>query len=118
MPKLEISPTKLDVQLSAGEKLAAVHGSVTVPLSAITGAEVLEPRWWMHLGLRVPGTGLPGLIIAGTFLWGKDRAFVCWKRGEEALQVNLNGQNFSRLIIGVKDAETWAETVNAYLAGC
>jgi hypothetical protein len=118
MPKLQITPTELSVHLSGGERLAALHGNLTVPLANITGAEVLAPRWWMNLGLRVPGTGLPGLIIAGTYIWRKDRAFVCWKRGEEALQINLAGQNYSRLVLGVDSAETWAETVNAYLAGC
>ena len=118
MPKLEITPTELSVHLSGGEKLASLHGNVTVPLANIAGAEVLAPKWWMNLGLRVPGTGLPGLIIAGTYIWRRDRAFVCWKRGEEVLQINLTGQNYSRLVIGVDNAETWAETVNAYLAGC
>jgi hypothetical protein len=106
MPKLDISPTRLEVQLSIGEKIAAIHGSFSVPAAGITGAEVL------------PGTGLPGLIIAGTYIWRKDRAFVCWKRGEQALQINLTGQRYTRLVIGVKGAETWAETINAYLAGC
>jgi hypothetical protein len=118
MPKLEISPSELDVQLSIGEKIAAIHGNLRVPLSGISGAEVRTGRWWMGLGLRIPGTAIPGLIIAGTYLWRKDHAFVCWKRGEQVLQVNLTGQRYSRLVIGVDDAETWAETVNAYLAGC
>lgn len=118
MPKLEISPTKLDVQLSIGEKIAAIHGSLSVPLSSITGAEALTSKWWFGLGLRIPGTGLPGVIIAGTFLWRKDRAFVCWHRGQQVLQVNLIGRGYSRLVLGVADAETWAETINAYLAGC
>jgi hypothetical protein len=118
VPKLDISPTKLDVQLSIGEKMAALHGNLSVPLSGIAGAEVLSGRWWMGLGLRIPGTAIPGLIISGTYLWRKDHAFVSWKRGEQVLQVNLSGQRYSRLLIGVKDAETWAETINAYLAGC
>ena len=118
MPKLDISPTRLDVQLSIGEKIAALHGSFSVTAAGIAGAEVLPAKWWMSLGLRVPGTGLPGLIIAGTYIWRQDRAFVCWKRGEQALQINLTGQRYTRLVIGVKDAETWAETINAYLAGC
>jgi len=118
MPNLAFQQTNLHVTLSRGEKLAALHGDLKIPLSSILGAEVLGPRWWMNLGLRVPGTGLPGLIIAGTYIWRKDRAFVCWKRGEQVLQINLTGQNFSRLVIGVENAEEWVDTVTMYITSC
>jgi hypothetical protein len=118
MPELLIDATQLEVKLSRGEKLAALHGDITLPLSSITGAEVLDSKWWMRLGLRVPGTGLPGLVIAGTYVQKGDRAFVSWTRGKQVLQVNLTGKNYTRLVVGVADAETWADTINAYITGC
>ena len=118
MPTLTISLTELTVTLTLSEKLAALHGDLALPLSGITGAEVLDAKWWMRLGLRVPGTGLPGLVIAGTYVQKGDRAFVSWTRGKQVLQVNLSGQNYNRVVVGVADAQTWADTINAYLTGC
>lgn len=118
MPNLAFQQTNLHVTLSRGEKLAALHGDLKIPLSSILGAEVLGQKWWMNLGLRVPGTGLPGLIIAGTYIWRKDRAFVCWKRGEQVLQINLTGQNYTRLVIGVENAEEWVDTITMYITSC
>ncbi|MFM5905378.1 MAG: hypothetical protein ACKORF_04660 [Micrococcales bacterium] len=118
MPKLTIDEKALHVGLSAGEKLAALHGNIDVPLSKIAGAEVLGKRWWANLGLRIPGTGLPGVIIAGNFLWRGDRAFVCWTRPNQVLQVNLTNHGYTRLVLGAQDAQEWADKINAYITGC
>lgn len=118
MAKLAFQQTNLHVTLGSGEKLAALHGDMVIPLANILGAEVLDSKWWMRLGLRVPGTGLPGVIIAGTYIWRKDRAFVCWHRGQQVLQINLTGRNYTRLVIGVDDAEKWVDTITMYITSC
>jgi len=118
MPKLAFQQTNFHVTLSAGEKLAALHGDLVIPLREIIGAEVLERGWWTKLGLRVPGTGLPGLIIAGTYLKRGDRAFVSWKRGQQVLQVNLSGSKYNRLVIGVPNADEWVDTITMYITSC
>jgi hypothetical protein len=79
MPKLELTEDQLIIRLTAAEKLAAVRGDVTVNGVAIRGATVAPKNWWTTLGMRI-GTGLPGVIIAGTFIKKDDRAFVSWTR--------------------------------------
>ena len=118
MPNLTIDEKALHVGLSSGEKLAALHGSIDVSLSKITGAQVLGRKWWWGLGLRIPGTGLPGVIVAGTFVQKGDRALVSWTRGNQVLQVNLQDFGYTRLVLGVPNAEEWADTINAYITGC
>lgn len=118
MAKLSFQQTNLHVNLSRGEKLAALHGDLVIPLRNIVGAEVLGKGWWTGLGLRIPGTGLPGLLIAGTYIKRGDRAFVCWRRPQQVLQINLTDGNYSRLIIGVEDAESWVDTITMYITSC
>ena len=118
MPKLAFQQTELIITFSTGEKMAALHGTMVVPLANIIGAEVLGKGWWTSLGLRVPGTALPGLVIAGTYLKKGDRAFVSWKRGRQVLQVNLTGYGYDRLVVGVDDAEEWVDTITTYLTSC
>jgi len=118
MAKLAFQQTNLHVILGRGEKLAALHGDMVVPLKNIIGAEALDNKWWTKLGLRVPGTAIPGVIAAGTYIWGKDRAFVCWHRGQQLVQINLTGHNYTRLVIGVDDAQEWVDTVTMYITSC
>jgi hypothetical protein len=118
MPKIALNPEALKVRLSGGEKLAALHGSLSIPWNQIRGAEAVPVGFWKGLGLRIPGTAIPGVFIAGTYIWRSDKAFVYWRRAQQALQINLEGNRFSRIVIGVTDAETLAEQINSALAGC
>ena len=118
MPTIEFTPEALVVRLSRGEKIWALHGDISVPWSQVSGAETLDRTFWRELGFRIPGTAIPPWYVAGTYIWRKDRAFVSWSRKRIPLQINLNGNRFSRIVVGVDDAEDWAERINYTLAGC
>ena len=126
MPKLELTDDQLIIHLSPAEKLAALHGDLKINGIAIRGASVAEKRWWLTLGLRI-GTGIPGAIIAGTFIKKSDRAFVSWtrKRGlplEITLAAKMSskarGTNFTRIIVGVPNAQEWADKINDAIVAC
>lgn len=119
MPTLEIKDDEIVIHLSFWQRLAAFHGDVHIPATSIRGAEVADPKWVRTLGLRVPGTALPGLIIAGTYIKPKDSAFVYWVRGDKSLlQLNLSGRPYNRVFIGVDDAAALAEQINEALTAC
>jgi hypothetical protein len=126
MTKLELTDDQLIIHLSASEKLAAFHGDLKVNGIAIRGAAVADKKWWMTLGLRI-GTGLPGIIIAGTFVKKGERAFVSWtrKRGlplEITLAAKMaphaRGTQFTRILVGVDDAQGWADKINDAIVSC
>ena len=118
MPTLNIDAKELNITMSLGEALGAFKSQLNIPLGQISGAEVLGKNFWANLGIRVPGLGAPGLMVAGTYIKKGDKAFVCWKRKEQVLQINLIGNSYDRVVIGVPDAEEWAEKINAYVTGC
>lgn len=118
MPSIEMTPDALIVRLTPAEKLWAFGGDVTIPWSQLRGAETLDRKFWAKLGLRAPGTGLPPFYVAGTYRWKGDRAFVSWSRGRTPLQINLAGHKYNRVVIGIDDAEGWAERINYTLATC
>ena len=118
MPKIVIKAKSLTVELSASEKIWAMHGSLDIASEHILGAEPLSPRWWKTLGLRIPGTALPGLIVAGTYRAYGDRSFVYWTRKKQPLQINLYNHRYNRLIVGVDDADAWADAINAAIVSC
>jgi hypothetical protein len=117
MAKVTINPANLRVELTLAEQILGVHGSLTVPGKQVVGAQALGKGWWKTLGLRV-GTALPGVMLAGTFIRKGDRAYVSWSRGKEVLQINLTGHKYSRILVGVDDAEALAEDINAAITGC
>jgi hypothetical protein len=126
MPKLELTDDQLIVRLTPGDKLAAFHGDVTVNGVAIRGATVAPKNWWTTLGMRI-GTGLPGVIIAGTFIKKDDRAFVSWTRKHgQPLEITLaakmapeaRGTRFTRILVGVDDAQGWADKINDAIVAC
>ena len=126
MPKLVLTDDKLIIRLSPAEKLAACRGDVTVNGIAIRGAAIMDKKWWTTLGLRI-GTGLPGVIIAGTFIQPKDRAFVSWTRKAGLpLEITLaakmdsqaRGTKYTRIIIGVENAQELADKINDAIVSC
>jgi hypothetical protein len=126
MPKLELTDDQLIIRLTSTEKLAALHGDLKVNGIAIRGAVVADKNWWRTLGLRI-GTGIPGAIIAGTYIKKGDRAFVSWtrKRGlplEITLAAKMapsaRGTQFNRIIIGIDDPQGWADKINDAIVSC
>jgi hypothetical protein len=68
MAKLIIDDQEVTVSLSAMEKLAALHGNVTVPRSAVVQVRPVSDGMAEVHGLRAPGAGLPGVIKVETLL--------------------------------------------------
>jgi hypothetical protein len=65
--QLVVTADAVTVSLSAIEKAEAVHGDVSVPRTAVVSAQVVPDGMDEVHGLRMPGTGLPGVIMAGTW---------------------------------------------------
>ena len=80
MAEIRIQDGDIIVQLGSLEKIGALHGDVRVPRSAVIAMRVVENPFAEIQGIRFPGTGVPGLIVLGTWRRGKARDFVCSRR--------------------------------------
>lgn len=118
MPELRIKAKSLEIELSTLEQIWAIHGDLSIPAENIIGAERLGSLWRKSLGVRLPGTALPRVIVAGTYRAYGDRVFVYWTRKKQPLQINLFGHRYNRIIIGVDDADAWADAINAAITAC
>lgn len=107
MVEIEIRGDNLEIQVLGLHKMWALTSRVTVPLSAVKGARRLEPHeargWWK--GWRVPGTHVPNILIAGTFLLGDERHFWDVRHADRAIAVELSAAPYDRLFIEVDDPD-------------
>lgn len=95
-------------------KLWAFKSQLQIPAAHIRAArqdtEALR-GWWK--GWRLPGTSIPGLLTAGTFL--KDGRWMFWDvhKEQNAVIIDLEHEDYDQLIIEVADPQTVLLLLNA-----
>jgi hypothetical protein len=106
MAKLIVDGPNLVVALSWLEKLGALHRNVRVPLRAVRSVEAEPQPWYALRGVRLAGTGLPGVIALGTRYYKGGRDFAAIEPGRPAIRVELSDEApFGQLIVSVRDAD-------------
>ena len=102
MATVHLTTESLTVRLSRGEKLAGLLRDLTVPLDAVTVVEVVPDALAAVRGLRAPGLGLPGRKV-GTWRRRGTRTLVSVRRGQPGLRMELTGQRFDTVLVGLAD---------------
>jgi hypothetical protein len=107
MVEIRIEPERIVVEVKGLHQLWALKRKITFPRTALRSARPLSASeahgWWK--GLRLPGTHVPGVIVAGSYR--HDGAWHFWdvSRGDRALELVLDGQHYERLFVEVEDRE-------------
>ena len=92
----------------------ALARQVSVPVSSVTGVEVVPNGWDVDLGLRVGGTGVPRRLAFGRYRkWRGPRTFAAVYCGEPAIVIETSGGDWDRLAITLDDPESAARDVRA-----
>jgi hypothetical protein len=102
------------IKLSPLEKLGAMRDDVRVPRSAISECRVTRDAWSELRGIRSPGTGWPGVISLCTLRGNGTRDFAAVYRKRPAVVIELQGADFDRLVVSVKDPAV-AEVIAGHL---
>jgi hypothetical protein len=114
MVEIEVREGNLEIQVLGLHKVWALKSRLTVPMASVKGVRRLEPNeargWWK--GWRVPGTHVPGVLVAGTFLFGGERNFWDVRRGERSIAVELSGAPYDHLYIEVENPDAALALLN------
>lgn len=86
-------------------KLWALKSELTIPAEHIISAYPNTENLHVGLGLRMPGTSVPGLIEAGSFIGRKGIIFCDITNLSESIVVELQHEYYNKLIIDVEDPE-------------
>ena len=116
MPQLELTDSELIVRMGKWEQIMALSADVHVPLAQVRSAiqdDGFGGPSGFKLGLRLPGTHVPFVVAAGTFLKSGDRQFVFTRRTLHTIVIEMTGNEWTRLVIGVPDANAAVARINA-----
>jgi hypothetical protein len=103
-PTLEVRDGELVVTLTWVDACLALRRRFRIPVGAVRGVAVAPRSAVPATGLRAPGTGLPGVIRAGSYGFGSKRDFWFARRAKTLLVVVLEpGQAYRRLVLEVAD---------------
>lgn len=119
MPTLELTDHELIVRLGKWEKLMALSAEIRVPLAQVRSAREdshFGGPGGFKLGWRIPGTHIPFLVAAGTFVRHGERQFVFTRRKLQTVVIEVAHKEWTRLAIGVADARAEASRINAAVA--
>ena len=113
MVEVRIESDHAVFEVEGWDKLWSLRSQLQIPLSHILGAYIDPELSISGLGgLKIAGTGVPNLIRAGTFF--QQGQFVFWDvhHAEKAIVIELEHENYKRLIIEVSDPEQEVKKIN------
>lgn len=107
MVEIHADSEHLTIDVRGWHQLWAFKRRLEIPRSAVRAvrrlpADALSGLW---KGWRVPGTHLPGVIVAGTYYRGGERHFWDVSNADRALEIELVGQSYDRLFVEVPDPD-------------
>ncbi|MFC9969148.1 hypothetical protein [Nocardia ignorata] len=115
MVELEVDNDTVTVHVLGGHRLLALRQQVVIDRAAITEittAEVdLRPPW-----VRAPGTFIPGVIAAGVYRGKGRKEFWDTTFGGNAVRIDLNGPDFTRLVVDVDNLDAVLDALTGELA--
>ena len=99
---------QLIVELTGLDTVLSLKARLEIPMSAVTSVEAkgrdsverLPGRW-----LRLPGAYVPSMVHHGSYGWRPNRDFWAVYRQEKVLVVRLDGWDYRRLVLGVRDPD-------------
>jgi len=110
-----IQDNQLKVVLSFWEHIGAFSGNLSLSLENLISVKSSEKLDLTALGLRVGGTGLPGIAVLGHFRKKGKRIFCNWTKGQQVLSVELRNSKFDRLELGCTNPEELEKKLSNYL---
>ncbi len=100
---VEVSEKRLIVRPKGLNKLWAFRKALFIPMSAIRSAQVVSGTRDLPMGWRFPGTAIPGVILAGTYIKSGERSFYALRDGRDILLLELEGHTYRRIGVQTKD---------------
>jgi hypothetical protein len=113
--QVSIEGGDLIVEIEGLNKVWALKSRLTIPLSHVRGATVDPGMVRESKGVRTSGTYVPGVIVAGTFRAHGERVFWDVRDAEKAVVIQLDDEEYARLIVEVDDPHAAVDLIEQAL---
>ncbi len=118
MTTIELTDDKLELTVRGFDVVLALKKHLSVPLSHVTRVEVgvaAEARDRLRDSLRMPGTYLPGIITAGSYVEHGRWMFWDVHSGEQALTIFIEHEKYDAVVVDVDDPVAAKARIDARL---
>ncbi len=105
--KLFVEGKKLIVDFEGLEEVAALKKRLEFKLDNIVSVST-DTKKWLE-GIRVGGTGLPGVIKEGRYLLKDGTAFFAMRHPDKCVTVEFKNEPYKYLVVEVDDKNKIAE---------
>lgn len=105
MVEIKVDTERVTVEVLGWDRLWSFKRRIEIPRYAIRRVRRL-PEAAMHgvwKGWRIPGTHMPGVIVAGTYYKRGERQFWDVRHADHAIEIELEGESYDRLFVEVAD---------------
>lgn len=115
MAEVAITDGMVRFRMVGANKVWAMRSELGIPLSVVQEVRVDPEPQALTSGLRLPGTWIPGLLVAGTYRRPGLRSFLAVRQGRDALVLELEGHEYDRVVIDVDEPEAVADRIRRAL---
>jgi len=113
MVKIDIENNCVVLKIKGLHKLWAFKNSIRVPKGNIRNVRRSpEGERGLYMGLRLPGTHIPGIIIAGTYHSKGVRSFWDVTSRKNTIAIDLEGGPYDKLVVDVEDPDRAISMIN------
>lgn len=100
-----INDGTVTIQLSMAEKAESLHRDLTVPRSSISGVRVVSSAEDEVHGFKLVGSGIPGVIMVGTFRSSERSTFALCHGNGRGIVIDLTGEHYDRVVLTIDNPE-------------
>lgn len=117
---IDLQPAQMVVRPRGWHRVASLKTSIDIPVSSIVDVG-RDPRMIENgpVGLRFPGTNIPGMYIAGTFrkFLGaeKSRSFWIRRHPEQCITIQLRDHQYTSITVEVDDPDAEIARITTWL---
>ena len=105
MVTIEKQSDKFIFKIKGLHKLWALKSQITIPKDNIIKAYPNKEKLNWIMGLRMPGTNIPGVITAGTYIVKDGKIFCDVSNYKKSIVVELKDEFYKKLVIEVDNVE-------------
>lgn len=116
MVTIEFNNDDVVFNVKGFHKIWALKSSIKVKRANILFAHTYVDLFGYWKGLRMPGTSIPGVITAGTFILSGDNYFWDVCNTKRSIMVTLKDENYKMLIVEVENVEESLEKLKSKVA--